>query len=136
MVCLIRALVPQLAQAGAWERGGDVDLHRPRPANHADSVWSSPGSTNTCEVWTLVSTERSHRGEDLPQEVNKKAVQLYRLDDETTYAQVGRDLGNDEPIQGSLRPVPVTDGNPEGTVPGPGVPCRVALVCATAKSLD
>ena len=28
-----------------------------------------------------------------PEEVKKKAVELYRLDDEVTYAQVGRDLG-------------------------------------------
>jgi transposase len=32
-------------------------------------------------------------GKIYPEEVKKKAVQLYRLDDETTYAQVGRDLG-------------------------------------------
>ena len=28
-----------------------------------------------------------------PEEVKRKAVELYRLDDEVTYAQVGRDLG-------------------------------------------
>lgn len=28
-----------------------------------------------------------------PEEIKRKAVQLYRLDDDVTYAQVGRDLG-------------------------------------------
>jgi transposase len=32
-------------------------------------------------------------GKIYPEEVKKKAVQLYRLDDKTTYAEVGRDLG-------------------------------------------
>jgi transposase len=32
-------------------------------------------------------------GKVYPEDVKKKAVELYRLDDEVTYAQVGRDLG-------------------------------------------
>ena len=32
-------------------------------------------------------------GKVYPEEVKRKAVELYRLDDEVTYAQVGRDLG-------------------------------------------
>jgi transposase-like protein len=32
-------------------------------------------------------------GKIYPEEVKKKAVQLYRLDDKTIYAEVGRDLG-------------------------------------------
>lgn len=32
-------------------------------------------------------------GKIYPEEIKKKAVQLYRLDDKTTYAEVGRDLG-------------------------------------------
>jgi transposase len=32
-------------------------------------------------------------GKIYPEDVKKKAVELYRLDDEVTYAQVGRDLG-------------------------------------------
>ncbi len=32
-------------------------------------------------------------GKIYPEDVKRKAVELYRLDDETTYAQVGRDLG-------------------------------------------
>lgn len=32
-------------------------------------------------------------GKIYPEEVKKKAVELYRLDDKTTYAEVGRDLG-------------------------------------------
>jgi transposase len=32
-------------------------------------------------------------GKVYPEEVRKKAVELYRLDPETTYAEVGRDLG-------------------------------------------
>ena len=32
-------------------------------------------------------------GKVYPEEVRTKAVELYRLDPETTYAQVGRDLG-------------------------------------------
>jgi transposase len=32
-------------------------------------------------------------GKVYPEEVKRKAVELYRLDESTTYAQVGRDLG-------------------------------------------
>jgi len=32
-------------------------------------------------------------GKVYPEEVKRKAVELYRLDDDVTYAQVGRDLG-------------------------------------------
>ncbi len=32
-------------------------------------------------------------GKVYPEEVRNKAVELYRLDEETSYAQVGRDLG-------------------------------------------
>ena len=32
-------------------------------------------------------------GKVYPEEVKKKAVELYRMDPETTYAEVGRDLG-------------------------------------------
>ena len=32
-------------------------------------------------------------GKVYPEEVKNKAVELYRLDDKTTYADVGRDLG-------------------------------------------
>ena len=32
-------------------------------------------------------------GNVYPDELKKKAVELYRLDDDVTYAQVGRDLG-------------------------------------------
>ena len=32
-------------------------------------------------------------GKVYPEEVRNKAVELYRLDDKTTYADVGRDLG-------------------------------------------
>ena len=32
-------------------------------------------------------------GKIYPEELKKKAVELYRLDPKTTYAQVGRDLG-------------------------------------------
>jgi transposase len=32
-------------------------------------------------------------GKIYPEEVKRKAVELYRLDEETTYAEVGRDLG-------------------------------------------
>jgi len=32
-------------------------------------------------------------GKVYPEEVKRKAVELYRLDDEVSYAQVGRDLG-------------------------------------------
>jgi transposase len=32
-------------------------------------------------------------GKIYPEDVKKKAVELYRLDPETTYAEVGRDLG-------------------------------------------
>jgi transposase len=32
-------------------------------------------------------------GKIYPEDVKKKAVELYRLDDKVTYAQVGRDLG-------------------------------------------
>ena len=32
-------------------------------------------------------------GKVYPEEIKRKAVELYRLDDEVTYAQVGRDLG-------------------------------------------
>jgi len=32
-------------------------------------------------------------GKVYPEEIKRKAVELYRLDDDVTYAQVGRDLG-------------------------------------------
>ena len=32
-------------------------------------------------------------GKVYPEEVKRKAVELYRLDEQTTYAEVGRDLG-------------------------------------------
>jgi transposase len=32
-------------------------------------------------------------GKIYPEDLKKKAVELYRLDDDVTYAQVGRDLG-------------------------------------------
>ena len=32
-------------------------------------------------------------GKIYPEEVKRKAAELYRLDDDVTYAQVGRDLG-------------------------------------------
>lgn len=32
-------------------------------------------------------------GKVYPEEVKRKAVELYRLDEKTTYAEVGRDLG-------------------------------------------
>jgi transposase len=32
-------------------------------------------------------------GKIYPEDIKKKAVELYRLDDKTTYAEVGRDLG-------------------------------------------
>lgn len=32
-------------------------------------------------------------GKRYPDELKKKAVELYRMDDDVTYAQVGRDLG-------------------------------------------
>jgi transposase len=32
-------------------------------------------------------------GKIYPEDVKKKAVELYRLDEKTTYAEVGRDLG-------------------------------------------
>ena len=32
-------------------------------------------------------------GKIYPEEVKKKAVELYRMDDNVTYAEVGRDLG-------------------------------------------
>lgn len=32
-------------------------------------------------------------GKVYPEEIKRKAVELYRLDDEVSYAQVGRDLG-------------------------------------------
>jgi transposase len=57
-------------------------------------VWASPGVADSREVGTLVSIERRNpMGKIYPEEVKKKAVQLYRLDPETTYAEVGRDLG-------------------------------------------
>jgi len=46
-------------------------------------------------------------GKIYPEEVEKKAVQLYRLDEDTTYAQVGRDLGgiSGETIRNWVRPI-------------------------------
>jgi hypothetical protein len=45
------------------------------------------------EVGTLVANRTEDRmGKVYPEELKKKAVELYRLDEQTTYAEVGRDL--------------------------------------------
>ena len=44
------------------------------------------------EVGTLVTDRTEDRmGKVYPEELKKKAVELYRLDEQTTYAEVGRD---------------------------------------------
>ena len=47
-------------------------------------------------------------GKVYPEDVKRKAVELYRLDPETTYAEVGRDLGiSGETIRNWCRQGPV-----------------------------
>ena len=52
-----------------------------------------PGVADSREVGTLVTDRTEDRmGKVYPEELKKKAVELYRLDEQTTYAEVGRDL--------------------------------------------
>lgn len=54
----------------------------------------SPGVADSREVGTLVANRmEGTMGKVDPEELRSKAVELYRLDPDATYAQIGRDLG-------------------------------------------
>jgi hypothetical protein len=57
-------------------------------------------------------------GKIYPEEIKNKAGQLYRLDEETTYADVGRDLGT-SPASGFVRPTVTRAGSTTVVPPRP-----------------
>jgi transposase len=61
-------------------------------------------------------------GKIYPEEVKKKAVQLYRLDDKTTYAEVGRDMGgiSGETVRNWVRQADRDEGRRDDGAPTSG----------------
>lgn len=68
--------------------------------------------TDTREVGTLVSTEGNEKmGKIYPEDFRRKAVELYRLDDDATYSQVAQDMGcSSEAVRNWVAQADIDDG--------------------------